>query len=112
LVAPDIGVDTSSLTGKAMAGMMAVFAELERGMIGPRTREALRAARDRGTKVGRSSTLPGPLIKRIVEEHLGGRPLRSIATGLNGEGVASGQGGSRWYASSVKAVLDSTRRGS
>jgi DNA invertase Pin-like site-specific DNA recombinase len=45
LVALDVGVDTGRLTGKAMAGMMAVFAELERGLIGQRTRDALRAAR-------------------------------------------------------------------
>ena len=105
LVALDIGVDTASLSGKAMAGMMAVFAELERGMIGLRTREALAAARKRGTVVGRRSTLPAHVIERIVAEHDAGRSLRAIADGLNADMVVTGQGGRRWYASSVRVVL-------
>ena len=110
LVALDIGVDTASLSGKAMAGMMAVFAELERGMIGLRTREALRAARERGTVVGRRSTLPAEVADRIKAEHAAGRSLRAIAEGLNTDGVATGQGGARWHASSVSAVLRASER--
>ena len=110
LVALDIGVDTASLSGKAMAGMMAVFAELERGMIGLRTREALKAARERGTVVGRRSTLPAEVTDRIKAEHAAGRSLRAIAEGLNSDGVATGQGGARWHASSVSAVLRASER--
>jgi DNA invertase Pin-like site-specific DNA recombinase len=105
LVALDIGVDTATLSGKAMAGMMAVFAELERGMIGLRTREALRAAQERGTLVGRRSTLPVEVSDRINAERAAGKSLRAIADGLNDEGVATGQGGRRWYPSTVRAVL-------
>jgi DNA invertase Pin-like site-specific DNA recombinase len=104
LVALDIGVDTSSLSGKAMAGMMAVFAELECGMIGLRTREALRAARERGTIVGRRSTLPPAVVERILSERNAGRSLRAIAEGLNADNVPTGQGGRRWYASTVTKV--------
>jgi DNA invertase Pin-like site-specific DNA recombinase len=106
LVAMDIGVDTTSLSGKAMAGMMAVFAELERGMIGLRTREALAAARERGTIVGRRSRLPREIIDRITSEREAGRSLRAIADGLNADGVPTGQGGRRWYASTVKKVVE------
>ena len=104
LVALDIGVDTTSLSGKAMAGMMAVFAELERGMIGLRTREALAAARERGTIVGRRSELPQEVVNRIVSERDAGRSLRAIADGLNADGVQTGQGGRRWYASTIRKV--------
>src|SRR5947209_8423161 len=38
LVALDVGVDTSTPSGEAMAHMMSVFAQLERRMIGERTR--------------------------------------------------------------------------
>lgn len=106
LVAMDIGVDTTSLSGKAMAGMMAVFAELERGMIGLRTREALAAARERGTIVGRRSQLPPEVTERIVSERKAGRSLRAIADGLDADGVQTGQGGRRWYASTVKKVAE------
>lgn len=105
LVALDIGVDTSSLTGKAMAGMMAVFAALERGMISHRTREALRAAGLRGTKIGRTSVLPDDVVARMLRERAAGRSLRDIARGLDADGVPTGQGGRRWYASSVTAAL-------
>ena len=111
LVALDIGVDTSSLSGKAMAQMMAVFAELERGMIGLRTREALRAARDRGTAVGRPTSLPDAVVARVVAEDASGRSLRAIADALTDEGVPTGHGGRRWYASTVRAVLRSVRSG-
>ena len=104
LVALDIGVDTTSLSGKAMAGMMAVFAELERGMIGLRTREALAAARERGTVIGRRSQLPPDVVDRIVSEREAGRSLRAIADGLNADQVPTGQGGRRWYASTVRKV--------
>src|SRR5205823_6587861 len=43
LVALDIAVDTTTPQGAAMAQVLAVFAELERRMIGVRTRDALAA---------------------------------------------------------------------
>jgi DNA invertase Pin-like site-specific DNA recombinase len=105
LVALDIGVDTSSLSGRAMAGMMAVFSELERGMIGQRTREAMREAKLRGTIVGRRSSLPNEVVDRIVAERAEGHSLRAIADGLNASSVPTGQGAPRWNHSSVQAVL-------
>jgi DNA invertase Pin-like site-specific DNA recombinase len=105
LVALDIGVDTASLSGKAMAGMMAVFSELERGMIGLRTREALRAARERGTVVGRRSTLPTDVVERIRAEYRSGASLSDVAAALTRDGVPTGQGGRRWYPSTVASVL-------
>lgn len=110
LVALDIGVDTSSLTGKAMAGMMAVFAELERGMIGQRTREALQAARERGTVLGRPRSLPDDVVQRIVGLSEAGSTLRAIAATLTREGVATAHGGREWHASSVRAVLGSAKK--
>jgi DNA invertase Pin-like site-specific DNA recombinase len=104
LVALDIGVDTGTLSGKTMAQMMAVFAELERGMIGARTREALAAARRRGTHVGRGRAA-ADVADRIVAQRAAGRSLRAIAAALNTSSTPTAQGGRQWHASSVRSVL-------
>lgn len=46
-------LDTTTSTGKAMFGMLAVFAEFERDIISERTRAGLDAARRRGRTGGR-----------------------------------------------------------
>lgn len=46
-------LDTTTSTGRAMFGMLAVFAEFERDIIGERTRAGLEAARRRGRTGGR-----------------------------------------------------------
>ncbi|MFJ7890420.1 recombinase family protein [Lysinibacillus xylanilyticus] len=46
-------MDTITPTGKAMLGMMAVIAQLERDLIVQRTKEGLESAKQRGVKLGR-----------------------------------------------------------
>jgi DNA invertase Pin-like site-specific DNA recombinase len=46
-------MDTTTDTGKAMLGMMAVIAQLERDMIVSRVKEGLESAKKRGKKLGR-----------------------------------------------------------
>ena len=46
-------MDTTSPTGKAMLGMVAVIAQLERDLIAQRTKEGLESAKKRGVKLGR-----------------------------------------------------------
>lgn len=58
-------IDTSTAAGKAMFGMMAVFAEFERSIIRERTVEGLKAARARGRKGGRPMTDKKKLDKAI-----------------------------------------------
>lgn len=48
-------LDSSNPTGKAMMGMLAVIAQLERDLIAERTREGLASAKKRGSKLGRPS---------------------------------------------------------
>ncbi|MCD4839741.1 recombinase family protein [Neobacillus sedimentimangrovi] len=46
-------MDTTTATGKAMLGMMAVIAQLERDLTVQRVREGLQSAKARGKKLGR-----------------------------------------------------------
>lgn len=56
--------DTSTPTGKAMFGMLAVFAEFERDIIQQRTKAGLEAARKRGKVGGR------PAIDEKTKKHV------------------------------------------
>ncbi|MNW41177.1 DNA-invertase hin [compost metagenome] len=58
-------IDTSTAAGKAMFGVMAVFAEFERSIIRERTVAGLEAARARGRKGGRPMTDKKKLDKAI-----------------------------------------------
>lgn len=105
VVALDIGMDTTSPSGEMVANMTAVVAQYERRLIGQRTRDGLAAKRAQGVRLGRPSMLPAAVIARIGDERQAGRSLRAIADALNADGVQTGQGGAKWYASSVRAVL-------
>lgn len=106
-VALDLGIDTSTPMGRAMAQMSGVFAELERKMIGQRTSAAMQAMKANGQRLGRPVTLPADIRARIAAERSQGRSLRAIATNLNAENVPTARGGKTWHASTVKAVLAS-----
>lgn len=105
LVALDLGFDTSSPSGELMANVLASFAQFERRLIGTRTRDALAVKRAQGFKLGRPRTTPDHVIARVRRERADGRSLAKIAQTLTDDGVATAQGGARWYASTVRAVL-------
>ena len=42
---------------------------------------------------------------RIVQERDGGKTLRAIAEGLNGDRIPTAHGGAKWHASTVRAIL-------
>jgi DNA invertase Pin-like site-specific DNA recombinase len=107
LVALDLGVDTTTPAGEAMANVLAVFSQFERRLIGQRTKEALAQKRAAGVRLGRPPILPPALRERIVDERAKGLSLARIAEMLNAEQVPTAQGGERWYASTVRAVLAS-----
>jgi DNA invertase Pin-like site-specific DNA recombinase len=106
LVTCDLAIDTSTPAGEATASMMAVFSQLERRLISQRTREALAIKKAQGVRLGRPSKLPGEIIERIIESRAAGDSLRSIARSLTSDGVPTAQGGAKWHASTVKAVLE------
>jgi DNA invertase Pin-like site-specific DNA recombinase len=51
-------LDTATPAGKAMFGVMGVFAEFERAMIGERVKAGLSRARSQGKRLGRPSLAP------------------------------------------------------
>jgi len=103
-VALDLGIDTSTPMGRAMAQMAGVFSELERKMIGQRTSDALQALKANGQKLGRPIELPHQVRRRIADEHAAGHSLRTIARKLTKDGVPTARGG-KWHASTIRAVL-------
>jgi DNA invertase Pin-like site-specific DNA recombinase len=104
LVILDPAVDMTDPMGRFTAGILAQVAQLERELIGKRTKEALQAARARGVVLGRPSAIPDPVRARIVEERESGRSFRAIADGLNRDAVQTAQGGARWYPSTVRSI--------
>jgi DNA invertase Pin-like site-specific DNA recombinase len=105
LVALDCAVDTTTPAGEAMASVLAVFAQFERRLIGQRTKEGLAVKRAQGVKLGRPRSLPDEVRSRIVKERKRGATLTAIANDLNSDGVATAQGGRRWWPSTVRTVL-------
>ncbi len=105
LVALDAPVDTTTPQGAAMAQVLAVFAELERRLIGERTKSALAERRSQGVHLGRKSQLPPELVLRIVKLRKSGKTWANISTSLNDEGVPTGQRGKRWYPATVRYVF-------
>jgi DNA invertase Pin-like site-specific DNA recombinase len=104
LIALDMAVDTTTPQGAAMAQVLAVFAELERRLIGQRTRDALAVKKDQGVRLGRPPVLPAEVVARVIAERKAGAGWSAIARGLDADKVATAQGGARWYPATVRAV--------
>lgn len=99
----DLGVDTTTPSGKMVAQIMMVLAEWEREMIGERTRAALKAARAKGTSLGRKSGVT-PETKRLIRVmRAAGESWANIARALEAENIPTAQGG-RWHAATVRKI--------
>ena len=104
LVVLDLAVDTSTAAGRFVAHIMAALAEMERSMIGERTRDGLAQAKRNGVRLGRASTLPAETRAYIHRLHDGGLTQAQIAEQLNAEGVRAPAGG-EWGQQQVSRVL-------
>lgn len=105
LVALDVGIDTSTPAGEAMANVLATFAQFERRLISQRTRDALAIRRSQGVRLGRERVIPTEVFERIRAERTAGATLQSIADGLNRDEVPTTRGGRVWYPSTVRSVV-------
>ena len=74
-------VDTSTPAGKAMFGMLAVFAEFEKNLIVERVNAGLDRARKQGKQLGRPMVIVDR--ERVRELHRAGKSIRTIAAEMN-----------------------------
>jgi len=104
----DLGIDTSTTTGKLVAGIMVQVAEWEREQIAERTRDAAAVRRAEGKCMGRpgvrDSVLHPGLAARIKAMRDGGATWQHIADILNNEGVPTVRGGTKWRVSAVQSA--------
>lgn len=101
----DADVDTSTPMGEALANMVAVFAQLERRMIGQRTRDALAVKRSQGVVLGRPRVIPQAVRDFILQARLDGLSLAAVADELNEAGIPTAHDGKCWHASTIAGVL-------
>ena len=100
LAAASQSFDTTTPTGRAMLGMLAVFAELQRAEIRERTRSALAGKAARGEATGRTpyglrrdgatferDPAAWPVVERILTLRADGQSTTAIASALNSENV-------------------------
>src|SRR5947199_3500736 len=87
LVALDCAVDTTTPAGEAMAHVLATFAQFERRLIGQRTRDALAVKKKQGVRLGRPTSIPPQLARRIRSMRNRGITLQAICDKLNAEQV-------------------------
>ena len=80
------GIDTTTPAGKAMFGMMGVFAEFERSMIVERVNAGLARAKAAGKRLGRPQVAAKKQAE-VIELWRGGMSIRKIAKAA---GVAPG----------------------
>jgi len=100
----DTNLDTTTPTGEAMAAMMATFVQLERRLIGQRTKDALAAKKVRGELPGRPAI--GPKVRsRIERQRRRGWTYQRIADKLNADEIPTARGGAEWRPSSVATGL-------
>jgi len=108
VVALDLGLDTSTTTGRMVAHILAVVAAAEREAIGQRTSAALiTKRRQRGESVGRRSRLPAEVVPRVVAAREDGMTYEAVAESLNVDGIRPAREASAGNPSTVRAVRSS-----
>lgn len=109
----DLGVDTTTITGRAMAQVTATFAEMERRRIGERTRAAMAQlppeVRDRMRRGGRPVAVSPDAVSRARALRASGLTLQAVCDQLTAEGVPTATGG-QWWPATVSKMLDRAER--
>ena len=100
--------DAASPMGRAMLGMIAVFAQLEADMVSERTTDALAELKAQGKKLGRPSMVDLGMadeIRKVQVLYATGRfSHRSLCDYLNESGVPTANGG-KWWPKTLRSAL-------
>jgi DNA invertase Pin-like site-specific DNA recombinase len=105
LILLDCNIDTTTPYGTAQLNMMATFAQLERELIGLRTKEALAVKKAQGVRLGRPVLQSRETEAKVIELREQGLSMADIAEKLNNENVPTATGKAKWYASTVSNIL-------
>jgi DNA invertase Pin-like site-specific DNA recombinase len=121
LVSVAESLDTGSAAGRLVLNIMTAVSQWEREAIGERTATALRhkKANQRvfnhvpyGFKRDGDTLLPDELEQTVISRarlcRSNGWTLERIAESLNADGVSTKKPGGKWYARTVKNVLESS----
>lgn len=103
IIVQDLGMDSTTPTGRMLWRMLAVFAELERDMTSERTKRGMAAIKARGGAVSRPG-LSSELRDRLRVMRESGQGYQSIADTLNAKHVPTARGGT-WHPSTVYNAL-------
>lgn len=103
----DLGVDTSTDSGRLVADIRAAVAQWERRIIASRTREGMATIRaTTGKHMGRPSAIPADVEDRIYDLSRDGLSASAIAQLMEDEGVARPTARSKsWHHSHVLAAV-------
>lgn len=107
IVLLDPAVDMSTPFGRAMAGVAAVFAQLERELCSQRTSEGIRAAYAADPSKAPQPEVSDAAVLRIMQLAYAGKSHRKIAFALTLEGIAAPRG-PKWHHSTVGVVINRT----
>jgi DNA invertase Pin-like site-specific DNA recombinase len=104
VAALDSPADMTSASGEAMAGVLMVFAQMERRLVSDRTKAALAAKRARGERLGRARLVPPEVEARARELRASGLTQRAVGEALTAEGHAGPTGGP-WHPATLHRML-------
>ena len=111
IVLTDTNIDTTTTAGRFTGNVLASAAQYERELIGDRTREGMAQRKAEGVHIGRPREIAQHTVEQISRLRGDGQSLAQIAETLTADGVPTAHGGAKWYASTVKQVLDRTPEG-
>lgn len=79
LIVIDQGMDTTKPEGKALFGMLAVFAEFEYNIRAERQKEGIAKAKENGVKFGRKSTMTPDKVEELRHQrNVEKRPIKEL----------------------------------
>jgi DNA invertase Pin-like site-specific DNA recombinase len=100
--------DNTTPTGRAMLGMIAVFAQLEADMVSERTKDALAELKSQGVKLGQETilTLAPETVATVKSLYASGNfTHRSLADELNARNIPTATGKGKWWPKTVRSAL-------